>query len=300
MPGKKVKTSTRRTVKKRRSPKPRATKKAAPAKRKKHPAPNPTPSKRSVKKRTPKKIAPTPETNAGAVGVDAVDLVALPAPGGHGDAGSPLVESQIRVLVVALTRQHRGEELTRDQQRLVTRWHKQQEERLRWEYYASIPQKHWRQMSGRDAKVINEQARLYGLPFDGATIHLPDLARAIHDMFADRRLQRSTRTLEGDPHQGPGDAEDNDEFFMSGGESPWLEEWRKQKAKRARLELLQLEKTLIPRDEIHAELNQMAEGLRGAAERLQKQFGPDAYDILEEALDDFEREIRKSLEREET
>ena len=51
-----------------------------------------------------------------------------------------------------------GQELTVREQTALKRFEKEKEERLRWQYYASIPQKHWREMSGRQTKVINEQA----------------------------------------------------------------------------------------------------------------------------------------------
>ena len=39
-------------------------------------------------------------------------------------------------------------------------------------------------MSGRQTKVINEQAARYDLPFGGPTIDLPDVVRALHDFLA--------------------------------------------------------------------------------------------------------------------
>ena len=41
------------------------------------------------------------------------------------------------------------EELTRPERQALTRHEKAQEEKRRWQYYRSIPQKHWRAMSGR-------------------------------------------------------------------------------------------------------------------------------------------------------
>ncbi len=56
-------------------------------------------------------------------------------------------------------------ELTKEERRALKRHEREKEERLRWQYYEAIPQKHWRTMSGRQAKVINEQADRYGIPF---------------------------------------------------------------------------------------------------------------------------------------
>lgn len=55
---------------------------------------------------------------------------------------------------------------------------------LRWEHYHSIPQKHWREMSGRQARTLIEQAERYGIPFAGATVDLPAVVLALHDFFA--------------------------------------------------------------------------------------------------------------------
>ena len=49
-----------------------------------------------------------------------------------------------------------GRELTSREQTALKRFEKEKEERLRWQYYAAIPQKHWRAMSGRQTKVINQ------------------------------------------------------------------------------------------------------------------------------------------------
>ncbi|WP_146512720.1 hypothetical protein, partial [Thalassoglobus neptunius] len=77
-----------------------------------------------------------------------------------------------------------GETPTAQEQSALKRYEKEQEEQKRWQYYESIPQKHWRQMSGRQTKVINEQAERYGIPFGGRTINLPKVVRALHEFLA--------------------------------------------------------------------------------------------------------------------
>src|SRR4051794_16794039 len=81
------------------------------------------------------------------------------------------------------------EDLSRDERAALKRHEKEKEEKLRWQYYRNIPQKHWREMSGRQTKVINEQADRYGLPFGGPFIDLPKLARGFHDFLADNALK---------------------------------------------------------------------------------------------------------------
>ena len=64
------------------------------------------------------------------------------------------------------------EDLTREESQALQRHEKDKAERLRWQFYESIPQKHWRTMSGRQAKVLIEQAQRYGIPFGSATVNL--------------------------------------------------------------------------------------------------------------------------------
>ena len=77
----------------------------------------------------------------------------------------------------ALRKVAQGEEPTPKERAALRKYEKKQEETRRWQYYASIPQKHWREMSGRQSKVLNEQAARYGIPFGGPTISLPDVVR---------------------------------------------------------------------------------------------------------------------------
>jgi hypothetical protein len=86
------------------------------------------------------------------------------APNGAGEAYDR------RLAAEAVRKMARGEPLTVREQTALKRYEKERDENLRWKHYASIPQKHWRRMSGRQTKVINEQAVLYGIPFGGPTV----------------------------------------------------------------------------------------------------------------------------------
>jgi hypothetical protein len=167
------------------------------------------------------------------------------------------------------------QELTSGEREALKRHERRKEEQLRWQYYATIPQKHWRAMSGRQAKVLNEQAERYGIPFGGATINLPAVVRALHDFLAEnaRKLAR-----EDDP-------------LLEGASSPALERYREERAKIARLDRLQREGQLLPRNEVKEALGRIAAILRGAGESLARQFGAAAAELLHEALDDARREM---------
>jgi len=172
----------------------------------------------------------------------------------------------------------RGETLSVREQSALKRFEKEREEELRWKYYATIPQKHWRTMSGRQTKVINEQATRYGLPFGGAVVSLPQLARSIHDFLAANAQKLAVE----DP-------------LLQEASSPALEQYRTERAALAKLDHLERERQLLPRDEARQALGRIAAILRGAADTLQRQFGQDACDILVEALADAEREIATSF-----
>jgi hypothetical protein len=131
-------------------------------------------------------------------------------------------------------------------------------------------------MSGRQTKVINEQARRYGIPFGGATINLPDVVRALHDFLAEnaQRLNQDDVLLAGD-----------------GVSSPALERYREERALLARLDRLEREEQLVARDEVREGLARVASLLRTAGETLERLHGADAAEVLREALADAEREI---------
>jgi hypothetical protein len=169
--------------------------------------------------------------------------------------------------------------LSGPERQALKRHEREREERLRWQFYRSIPQKHWREMSGRQAKVLREQADRYGLPLGDATVNLPVLARALHDFLADN----STKL-----------AQDDDPLLQGGG-SPALERYREERAALARLDRLDRERELVPREAVRQALGRIAVILRSAGDTLGRQFGPSATDLLYEALDDAGREVERSF-----
>lgn len=135
-------------------------------------------------------------------------------------------------------------------------------------------------MSGRPAQVINDQAANYGLPIGDAVIDLPDFIRAFHDF-----LKRNSRKL----------SRDEDDPMMSGENTQAIERYRLAKAKLAEMELEDRRKETINRDELHAVLGKMAGLFRGCGEALQKQYGPDALELLNETLEDVEAVLKQNF-----
>src|SRR5262245_24508452 len=114
-----------------------------------------------------------------------------------------------------------GEEPTAQERAALRKYEHIQEETRRWQYYESIPQKHWRQMSGRQTRVLNELAERYGIPFGGRTICLPTVVRMLHDFLA-----RNARKL----------GEEDDDMLVADVASPALERYREERAALARLD----------------------------------------------------------------
>src|SRR4029078_913192 len=174
----------------------------------------------------------------------------------------------------AIKKINAGQTPTVQEHASLKRFEKQREEQLRWQYYSSIPQKHWREMSKRQTKVINEQAERYGIPFGGATISLPAVVRAFHDFLAANAVKLAR----------------DEDLLMQGNGSAALDRYREERAAIAKLDRLEREVRLIPRDQARDSLGRVAVILRGAGDALQRQFGPGAVEILYEALDDASRE----------
>ena len=140
------------------------------------------------------------------------------------------------------------------------------EEEARWSYYRTIPKRHWLEMSGRQSKVINEQAARYELPLGGPVINLPALARALHDFLAKHKHRFNQEEPAGEPGS--------------------LEEWRHERMQLARLDRLEREGQLVPREAARQAFAVAASVLRQAGEQLQRQCGAVAHEILTDALAD--------------
>jgi len=150
---------------------------------------------------------------------------------------------------------------------------KKADETARWQHYASIPKKHWVQLSGRQHKVLDEQASRYGIPILGSLIDLAAVARWLHDFLA-----RNARRL------GPEDD-------LPLGDSDWAERYREERTLLLRLERHEREGSLVSREKSHQCWLRVAAVLHAAGETLQRQFGAAALRILNRALQDATRDV---------
>lgn len=95
------------------------------------------------------------------------------------------VEDRTERAILALLAEHRGEALTSGQRSDLAWYKKQQAETIVEEVLADLPKKTYCKLSGRQVKVINEQAERYGLPIGDATVDMYAAVAAFHDFLAD-------------------------------------------------------------------------------------------------------------------
>ena len=176
----------------------------------------------------------------------------------------------------AIEARRRGERPKGEELAALRRIEKAREEATRYAYYASIPKSHWQQLSGRQPKVLNEQAARYGVPIGAKLIDLGDVATWLHNFLA----KHGRRIFDA-----------GDDPLLAGVDSPALERYRGEKATLAKLERQEKERRLLPRDAIHEALMRTASILRRTSELLHKNHGPEAGRLLGEALEDCQREF---------
>lgn len=99
---------------------------------------------------------------------------------------APQRSTDLALAKIALDKLQRGDSPTAAEATALRRHEDSVEERRRWEYYRTIPQKHWLFMAGgsRQCKTLQDQARRFLIPIDGKIICLPDVVRSLHDFFA--------------------------------------------------------------------------------------------------------------------
>jgi hypothetical protein len=129
--------------------------------------------------------------------------------------------------------------------------------------------------------VINEQAERYGLPIGGATIDLPAFVKGLHDFLAANALKLC--------------GAESDDPSLAGCASPATERKRQIEVQLLTLRLERERGQWIERRAVHEGHNRIGGVLRLAGEALLCQFGPAAQKILNDALDNSQREIDRLL-----
>lgn len=178
----------------------------------------------------------------------------------------------------------RGETPTKTELAAYERQKRIREERALRLLIKSVPKKLYCQITGRQPKVVNEQADRYGVPLRGDTIDVGNVLEWLHDFLA-----KHGRTIL---------AQSPDDLLLEGAsqqlKDAYVREQIKEKAAKAKLaelDLAQRSGELVLAAEIHDHLTRFASILRRTGEALQRRFGPDAQRILDKGLDDCDREI---------
>jgi len=187
-----------------------------------------------------------------------------------------------RLAMAALEKLRRGARPAREEAAALRLFEKQVEDRRREECYRAVPKKLWRRWSGRQDKVILEQADRYGFSMlRGATINLEELALRFHDFLAENARKLT--------------APDDDDPPLAGVASPALEKQRQIKSQLLGMQLQREQGLWIERKVVHEAHTRIGGRLRVAGEALLRQFGPAAQKIINDALVNCERETDRLL-----
>jgi hypothetical protein len=141
-----------------------------------------------------------------------------------------------------------------------------------------VPKKCWVQWSGRQYKILDEQAQRYGIPVGGPTIDLAEIAVWIHDLLA----THGRRILAGDS------AED---LEVGTTNSPALERKREVEYEIRLRELAQIDKQLVSRDMTRQCHAVAASIFKDYGQTVQKKYGADALDLWNQTLNAWERAV---------
>lgn len=160
-----------------------------------------------------------------------------------------------------------GESLTVVERAALKRVDRADEEDRRIEYYQTVPKKHYIQMSGRQARVLNDQADRYGFALRGRTVDLFKVIRQVHDFLADNaKILSKERNSSGD------DLAETDEY-------------KKERTLYTRVMRLEREGVLIERSLAHDVMVRFSAVIRDAGAALEKSFGSEAQEILNDYID---------------
>ncbi|GAH74685.1 unnamed protein product [marine sediment metagenome] len=193
---------------------------------------------------------------------------------------SDRIQRQLAASAVQKTRQ--GERPTMRETAALKALEVEREEQQRWLYYHTVPKRHYVQLSGRSHGVLNKQADRHGIPLRGRTIDLQAVLGWLHDFLA-KYAYRLKALDDADP-------------LLQGASTPALEQYRQAKVDLVRLEVERQRGNLLPKDKVAQALSGLNSILREAGETLQRQYGDDAAAVLTEAVEDWARGWRETLD----
>ena len=193
-------------------------------------------------------------------------------------------QAQRQLVDAAIGKMRKGLTPSEREVAALRRFEKEQEQKRRVAYYKTVSKGDYQRLSGRPSRTLIDQAQRYGLPYPlpaegrDAKVNLFEMLKWWHDFLA-KHGQRLAGSTPADP-------------LMGGPASPALERYRHERAQLARLDRLAREQSLLPRDAVRGALTRVARIIRAAGESLLRQHGPDAQQVLSEALDECARETQ--------
>lgn len=186
----------------------------------------------------------------------------------------------------AIRKQAGGQKLSPAERSAWKRWEEQQDRERGLRFARRVPKAIYREWSGRQTKILHEQADAFGFPLRGATIDVPAVVRAVHDWLAEHKHELAAIRKNAAAGGGQSLKEQllAEQIDLYRGKNQLLER-----------QLAELDRVKLDRSEVHALLVRAATMLRAAGERLYKQCGQQAGDILATTLKDFEQTIVAEL-----
>lgn len=187
--------------------------------------------------------------------------------------GQPRPEDA-KLAIMAKIKLENDEKPTQQEVRALKRYEAALREEAGKAFLRAVPQKQYLGWAGQSRGVVGRQAALHGIPLEGSSISIPEVIGWLHGFLAE-----SSRTLHDEPTR-PSIQSVEDEARLL----------------KARADLQELKRDeqlgdLIRRDQFHDVMMRWAAVIRKAGDRLGKKFGPDAQDVLNEALDTCESVI---------
>lgn len=213
------------------------------------------------------------------------------AGGGVGGATASACDARLRqvqrdmealnrdALLAATRKRTAGGKLSKSEASILARYENYKTEIAFWDLARNCPKVVYEALSGRQTKILHDQARRYGLPLLGPTVDLSRIAEWLHQSIADGRWRIV------DP--------ESDEAMMGGENSPALERWRAHKADLAEIELMERRREIFRADAVRQGLAILAGLMRGAGERLVHKCGEAAGRIFNDMIEDFERQTER-------
>ncbi len=176
-----------------------------------------------------------------------------------------------------------GKKPTRDESAALRRVEKAHTEEQWRAFLQAIPKGLFCDLASRPYKVVADQSSRHGAPTDGRTVNLFAWVKWVFDHLA--KNQYRLRAASDEEAESDSDAP---------GEKAALE--RKMLRLKIGREQLRLERERgewIARATVHEGFGVLATVLRRSGEQLKRQCGPEAHGILNESLDELEREFER-------